>query len=345
VREKTVIQLFNGGAAPETQPDRLGEIANQAFQDAGLKVRTLPPHRWPWNPFARMHNAFRGLDPLRTLRVLLSCRKADLICAHLESGVLLLLARRIFRFKVPLLIWEVPWSPGWRYREIVTRLAVPRAQGCVVFSSNQIGLIHEKYGPDVPVFLQPFHTDTEFYSPRPGADSQCKIVWSCGLDSGRDFAVLLEASRDMDAIFRIKAPKNVNAPAADYPNVIFEDRFLPPEEFRQQYADASVVVVCTKETHNASGVTSLMESLSMGRPTIVSNNPALWDYLPPGDTVLIVPIGDAAALRKAITYILENPDTAEAMGRKARAFAEQRFGAKRHYHDMAKLYLNVLDCG
>jgi glycosyltransferase involved in cell wall biosynthesis len=345
VREKTVIQLFNGGTAHEMQPNRVGEIANQAFQDAGLKVRMLPPHRWPWNPFARMHNAFRGLDPLRTLKVLLSCRKADLICAHLESAVLLLLARRIFGFKVPLLIWEVPWSHGWRYREIVTQLAVPRSQACVVFSRNQIGLIHEKYGPDVPVFFQPFHTDTEFYSPRPGADPQRKIVWSCGLDSGRDFATLLEASRNLDAIFRIKAPKNLNAPAAEFPNVIFENRFLPPEEFRQQYADASVVVVCTNVTPNASGVTSLMEALSMGRPTIVSDNPALRDYFPPDDTVLVVPVGDAAALRKAITYVLENPDTAETMGQKARAFAEQRFSAKRHYDDIAKLYLDVLNWG
>jgi glycosyltransferase involved in cell wall biosynthesis len=127
--------------------------------------------------------------------------------------------------------------------------------------------------------------------------------------------------------------------------VIFENRFLPPEEFRQQYADASVVVVCTNVTPNASGVTSLMEALSMGRPTIVSDNPALRDYFPPDDTVLVVPVGDAAALRKAITYVLENPDTAETMGQKARAFAEQRFSAKRHYDDIAKLYLDVLNRG
>jgi glycosyltransferase involved in cell wall biosynthesis len=327
---------------PGTGSSRPTENGNRTLQNAGIQVDTIPTYRWPWNPFARMHNAFCGLDPLRTLKVLLTCRKADLICAHLESSILLLLTRRIFRFRVPILIWEVPWSPGWRYRETLSRLAIPRAQACVVFSSNQIGLIRDQFGPNVQVFFLPFHTDTEFFSPRPRIGTQPRIVWSCGLDSGRDFAVLLEASKNLDAVFRIKAPRRLRESPEEFPNVIFEDRFLPPEQFRQEYANAAVVVVCTKETSNASGVTSLMESLSMGRPTIVSDNPALRDYLPPDNAVLVVPIGDHAALRKAIKYLLENPDIAEGMGRKARGFAEQRLSVARHYTDMARLYLTVI---
>jgi glycosyltransferase involved in cell wall biosynthesis len=325
-----------------TGSSRSSEIGNRTLQDAGIQVSTIPTYRWPWNPFARMHNAFCGLDPLRTLKILLTCRKADLICAHLESSVLLLLTRRIFRFKVPILIWEVPWSPGWRYRETLSRLAIPRAQACVVFSVNQISLLHDKYGPNVQVFFLPFHTDTEFFSPQPRTETQPRIVWSCGLDSGRDFSVLLEASKNLNAVFRIKGPKSLGKAADKFPNVMFEDRFLPPEQFRQEYANAAVVVVCTKETSNASGVTSLMESLSMGRPTIVSDNSALRDYLPPDNAVLVVPIGDEAALRKAIKYLLENPDIAEEMGRRARAFAEHWLSVERHYSDMAKLYLKVI---
>jgi glycosyltransferase involved in cell wall biosynthesis len=283
-----------------------------------------------------MHNAYCGLDPLKALKVLLTARKADLICAHLESSVLILLLRRLFCFRVPVLIWEMPWSPGWRFRETVARLALPRAQGCVVFGRNQIHLIHREFGNGVPVFFQLFHTDTEFYSPRSGTPSARKIVWSCGLDAGRDFSVLLEASKHVDALFRIKAGK-LRAPANEFPNVALESRFLPPEEFRQQYANASVVVVCTQDTPNASGVTSLMEALSMGRPTIVSDNPALRDYIPQ-DATLVVPVGDAEALRKAITYLLENPDIAETMGRRARDFALKHFSAERHFAEMAKLY-------
>jgi glycosyltransferase involved in cell wall biosynthesis len=343
VGEKNVIQLFNVGPADSHRPFPPGEVAMAAFKSVGLKSEIWPPYHRPWNLLDRMHNAYQGLDPLRALKVLLTARKADLICGHLESTVLVLLLRRLFGFRVPIVIWEVPWSPGWRFREIVSRLALPRADGCVVFSKNQIDLIHKEYGTDVPVYFQHFHTDTDFYSPRTASASAHRIVWSCGLDAGRDFSILLEASKHVDAQFRIKA-KNLDAPAEQFPNVSLESRFLPPEEFRQQYADASVVVVCTQNTPNASGVTSLMESLSMGRPTVVSDNPALREYIPT-DGALVVPVGDAVALQNAINYLLENPDIAEEMGRKARLFAQQRLSATRHYNDMAKLFLTLVETG
>lgn len=341
MNKEFVIQLFNVGPNQGSRRLRPRAVASTAFQSMGLDVEVWTPHRWPWNPFARMHNAYRGLDPVRALKVLLTARNADLICGHLESTVLILLLRRLFRFRVPVLIWEMPWSPGWRFREIVSRLALPRAQGCVVFSRNQIDLIHKEYGTNVPVHFQRFHTDTDFYSPRPASASARRTVWSCGLDAGRDFSVLLEASRHVDALFLIKA-KNLTAPADQFPNVCLENRFLPPEEFRQNYANAAVVVVCTHDTPNASGVTSLMEALSMGRPTIVSDNPALRDYISP-DVAMVVPVGDAEALRQAITYLLKNPGAAEAMGLKARAFALKYFSAERHYADMAKLYRALTD--
>lgn len=213
--KKTVIQLFNAGSARGSRRLASDGVARNAFQSHGLEVEVWTPHRWPWNPFAKMHNAYCGLDPLRALKVLLTARKADLICAHLESSFLILLLRRLFCFRVRVLIWEMPWSPGWRFRETVARLALPRAEGCVVFGRNQIHLIHREYGNEVRVFFQLFHTDTELYSPRPGTSSARKIVWSCGLDAGRDFSVLLEASKHVDALFRIKAAR-LHAPAMNF---------------------------------------------------------------------------------------------------------------------------------
>jgi glycosyltransferase involved in cell wall biosynthesis len=102
------------------------------------------------------------------------------------------------------------------------------------------------------------------------------------------------------------------------------------------------VVVCTKNTPNAAGVTSLMEALSMGRPTIVSDNPSLKDYLPPADAAIVVPVGDVEALRNAILWVLEHPTEAEEMGRKARAFAETRFSADRHYEAMGRIFLKAI---
>ena len=336
-----VVQLFNGGRGGNRAPRQTIEF-NPQLTEAGFELISIQPYRWPLNPLARMHNAYRGLDPLRSLGVLIRERKADLICAHLESAVVILLLRRIFGFRVPVLIWEVPWSPGWRYREVISRLAIPRADHCVVFSSNQLDLLYDTFGHNVAATCVPFCVDTDFFQPQPLPDRNSRYVWSCGLDVGRDFEVLLEASKGVNANFRIKASRKLGLAPDAFPNVSEEDGFLPAELFRERYAKASVVVVSTKRTPNASGVTSLMESLAMGRPTIVSDNPALKDYLPPEGAGIVVPVGDAAALKKAILFLLDNPNVAEEMGRKARLFAEERLSRERHYSDMADVFTRTI---
>lgn len=336
-----VVQLFNGGSGGDRRPRQTTEI-NPQLADSGFELNTIQPFGWPLNPFARMHNAYRGIDVLRSLRVLVEERKADLICAHLESAVVVLLLRRIFGFRVPVLIWEVPWSPGWRFREIVSRLAIPRADHCVVFSSNQLDLLRDTFGDKIAATCVPFCVDTNFFRPQSLPDPNARYVWSCGLDVGRDFDVLLEASKGVDAHFRLKMSKRMDLSADAFPNVSEENGYLPAEEFRDRYAKASVVVVSTKRTPNASGVTSLMESLAMGRPTIVSDNPALKDYLPPEGAGIVVPVGDAAALKKAILFLLDNPILAEEMGRKARQFAERRLSRERHYADMADVFSRTI---
>jgi glycosyltransferase involved in cell wall biosynthesis len=341
-RKYRVIQLFNTGPAGKNSSRQTVE-SNSELAEAGLEVKTIHPFGWPWNPFARMHNAFRGLDVLRSIHVLVNERRADLICAHLESAIVILLFRRLFFFHVPVLIWEVPWSPGWRYREILSRIAIPRADHCVVFSTNQLQLIRDSFGENVNVSFVPFCIDTEFFRPQPRSTDAAKFVWSCGLDAGRDFGVLLEASKGLDLLFRIKPGTPLRISATEFPNVIEEKGFLPTEEFRERYANASIVVVSTRNTPNASGITSLMESLAMGRPTIITDNPALRDYFPPEGASVIVPIGDSAALRRAILLLTENPSLAETMGQKARIFAEQWLSRRRHYLEMANIFRSVIE--
>lgn len=338
---KTVVQLFNGKSGTRYAKKK-DLTTNPTLAAAGFETREILSENWPINPFARMHNAYRGLDPVRALRVLVTERNADLICAHLESALLILLLRPFFFFRVPVLIWEVPWSPGWRYRDLTCRLAIPRADWCVVFGSSQLQLIKDNFGSGVKASVIMFCVDTDFYKPQPALAQPERYIWSCGVDPGRDFNLLLEATKDIDITIRIKAGSNAKS-AISHPNAIWETRFLPQEEFRERYAGALMVVVCTKDTPNAAGITSLMEALSMGKPTIVSDNPALRDYLPPPDAAIVVPVGDCAALRKAILFLLENPQIATAMGERARIFAERNFGMARHYQAMAETFSAAIE--
>jgi glycosyltransferase involved in cell wall biosynthesis len=341
-KKKFVVQLFNGASVPKANERKRIHETDSSLAKAGLDVTTILPFSWPWNPFAKKHNAFRGLDPLRAIRVLLTQQSVDLVCAHLESAAVLILAKKLFLFRPPILIWEVPWSPGWKFREKLSQFVIPRADYCVVFSKSQIGLIHKAFGRNVPTAFIGFCLDTEFFKPRPAHKPSCEFIWSCGLDEGRDFSTLLEASRTISTRFLLKTRSDIRICPTEFPNVTQEISFLPLEAFRDRYANASVVVICTKATPNASGVTSLMEALSMGRPTIVTDNPALRDYIPP-DGAIVVPVGDTEALRAAISALLADPEAAEAMGKRGRQFAEEHFSRVKHYNEMANVFNRAID--
>lgn len=220
----TLIQLFNGcddGSRTKSTPDSVPDHCNseQVLRDSGFAIETIPASGWPWNPAAKMHNAYLGLDPLRALRVLFTRRKATIVCAHLESGLLILLLRRLLGFRPPVVIWEVPWSPGWGYRDIISRLAIPRADCCVVFSSNQIKMLQDRYGRETPVAFIPFCIDTEFYRPMPAPAGVTPYVFSCGLDAGRDFDVLLDVAARVPGHIMIKASRTFALDQDAYPNV------------------------------------------------------------------------------------------------------------------------------
>ena len=343
---ETLIQLFNScgdgsGGKIEIGSEPSHRRFEHVLRDFGFAIETIPSHDWPWNPAAKMHNAYVGLDPLRAIRVLFTRRKALIVCAHLESGLLILLLRRLLRFHPPVVIWEVPWSQGWTYREIVSRLAIPRADCSVVFSSNQIQMLRSLYGEQTPVAFIPFCIDVDFYRPMPRPAGVEPYVFSCGLDAGRDFGLLLEVSANIPGRIVIKTGRDFTLDQGVYSNVTVSHERVSYPAFRELYAGASVVVITTRDTTNASGVTTLMEAMAMGRPVIVSDNPALRDYLPPADAGVVIPVGDSIALQTAILDLLANPEKAELMGQKAREFAMARFHPRLHFQAMANLLRSV----
>ncbi len=343
---KHLVQLFNAcrqervAERPEADVPR-HQRSESVLADAGFAIETIPAYGWPWNPAARMHNAYLGLDPLRALHVLLRRRDAAVVCAHMESALLILLLRRVLRFRPPVVIWEVPWSAGWRYRALVSRLAIPRADCSVVFGSSQIGLLRSTYGTAAKAAFIPFCVDTAFFRPMPGPAGTERYILSCGLDSGRDFGTVLQAVAGVPAPVTIKAGSLTVDPAT-HPTVTLLTGRLSFAAYRAMYAGASMVLVTTHATQNASGVTSLMEAMAMGKPVIVSDNPALRDYLPPPGAGVVVPVGDAGALRAAILDLLHDPAKAAAMGRAARAYAERRFTPEQHFQAVADLLRRVI---
>ena len=82
----------------------------------------------------------------------------------------------------------------------------------------------------------------------------------------------------------------------------------------------SRVVVAPSLTREAAGLT-VLEAAMAGRPSIVSDDPALRELVDEAEGGLVVPRGDVAALADAIRRLLVDPNAADRMGAAARRTA------------------------
>jgi glycosyltransferase-like protein len=85
---------------------------------------------------------------------------------------------------------------------------------------------------------------------------------------------------------------------------------VPDNELPGWYAAADVLAFpSTKEGWGL----AILEAMSAGLPVVASDLPVFLEYLRPGRDALIVPVGDAPALSKALADVLGNPSLASGL--------------------------------
>ncbi|ODS55740.1 MAG: hypothetical protein ABS36_09075 [Acidobacteria bacterium SCN 69-37] len=97
---------------------------------------------------------------------------------------------------------------------------------------------------------------------------------------------------------------------------------LPPADVAGRLAAATILVLPNTPSAISERYTSplkLFEYLALGRPIVASDLPAIREVLTDGDTALLVPAGDAAALASAIERLRTDPVLAARLATAARA--------------------------
>jgi glycosyltransferase involved in cell wall biosynthesis len=258
-----------------------------------------------------------------------------------------------------------PWKR--RLLRIASRV-FPRGT-LVLHSATQRERVQASLGRHWRVALVPYQVDTTYWAPRhEGARPGLPLILSVGSEN-RDYETLVEAARGLDAQVVVAAGSHWArriARAGDLPpNVEYLSDPLAFDELREAYARACVVAVPLNDVTNQSGVTVILEAMSMARPVVATatagqrecirgdlvgpegeidsattadRGPQVFaDEVQGGHTGYYVPPKDADALRVCLERLINSPEECGHVGNNAREAAQRHFNFERFVETLAAL--------
>lgn len=185
--------------------------------------------------------------------------------------------------------------------------------------------------------LIPHGVDLERFSPRPAEpDGPLRLLAVGRLVPKKGFDVLLEACTRLSVPFRLRivgegpegAALRERIDAAELGAYVELAGPSTHAELPGEYARADVVVVpSVADGPDRDGLPNVvLEAMACGRPVVASDIGAVSAAVAEGDTGLLVPPGDPAALAAAIDTLAERPALCAELAHAARARVEKEFG-------------------
>ncbi len=188
--------------------------------------------------------------------------------------------------------------------------------------SGRIGVGEEK------LWYLPYCVDANFFSP--GDSDNSEGIIGVG-DTNRDYPTLLRALKKLRLRCKIFASRvlplpgektfDLNTIASSAATVSFTDVGL----LKGEYDRADLVVIPLHQTRTASGVTSLLEAMSMGKAVIIAGTAGILDYVEDGRTAMLYRPGDHLELGRQVDYLLEDENLRAEIGRQARRHVQRHF--------------------
>jgi glycosyltransferase involved in cell wall biosynthesis len=87
---------------------------------------------------------------------------------------------------------------------------------------------------------------------------------------------------------------------------------------------------------------SMVLAMGAGLPVVTTSVAGIPEVVRDGQSGLLVPPGDSAALAAALTRLVQSSDTREALGATARGFVLPRFGVDRYVASVVSVYERLL---
>lgn len=246
-----------------------------------------------------------------------AARDADLVHAHwLPAGLVARLTGKPYLVQLWGTDVELARRAPWLARPVLRR-----ARAVVVASAFLADAARELGAREVAVIPSGVEVPAE-----PGVPGEPPHVLYVGrLSPEKGIEDFLAATRELPRVIVGGGP--VEVPEAVGP--------LPPRELGAHYEAAAVVVVPSRR--EGYGVVA-REAMAHGRPVVATAVGGLPDAIRDGQTGLLVPPGDPAALRAAIERLLGDRALRERLGAAAREHVERELSWEAATSALAALY-------
>ena len=322
------------GRAPATTLLGLNELPRHGLdvrvRDSFLDTRaTFLPKRLRWH--------------LRELTLPWEAGDADVLFTPLANVVPLTARMR----RLPIVVYNFGLNTilrrGPRPRTAALAAALRQATTVVSLAATQRNeLVELAHLDPARAHVVQHGVDHRFFTPAAETPRE-RLVLTVGRDLARDYRTFLAAVRELDARIVVLAPRDRNLAGLDVPPNVELRPGVAWSELRELYARAACVVIALRRPtyvfgSEASGVTALLEAEAMAAPIVATGRPVVREYLTQGESALLVPPEDPAALGAAIASLLDDPELAQALGKAGR----RRVAARHTMDDMAARLAPIL---
>lgn len=135
--------------------------------------------------------------------------------------------------------------------------------------------------------------------------------------SSRDYPTLLEAIQGTGLPLIICAREPGDFGGCPVPSNVSVRFRTESDETNALVARAAFHVLPLRDTNYSAGQSVLLRAMAAGKAVIVSDTAGIRDYVTNGETALLVPPGDAEALRNALLTLWDDTETQKRIGERA----------------------------
>ena len=267
-------------------------------------------------------NSVRQL--LETLRIGPAIRDYHLIVANEYSTALGLgLLAVLFRAKARMVVVGLnlsrrPFKFGFRPLQKIIDRAFGRYDAIVVHSTPEIAGFAELHRLDPSRFtVIPWGFDLPAFDRATITDLPSNYVCVIGRNN-RDFATVAAGLKGT-GVAGVFVGADPSLASAEPDIRCFKS--LPFEDCLKILSGALANVILVNDSRRGAGHITAVSGMLLGKPHIFSNVATLSDYLEDGRDGIAVPLGDPAAVNRAVTRLASDPALAASMGNAARDHA------------------------